>query len=116
MLRLTTSRIVLILAMGFLLNGCGPTIQTRTAAWPNGLPRAKESYYVSPKGYRIMHGPSTYWDDRGSVVAAGTWQHGKPMDGVCWIPAAGDAGSIGGIGHFEQYKDGKPLGKVPGTP
>jgi hypothetical protein len=96
--------------------GCGPTIETRTAAWPNGQLRAKETYYLNSSGARVMHGVSTYWDERGSVVAEGTWQDGKPMEGVCWIPAAGDAGSWGGLGHFEKFKGGKSLGKVPGSP
>ncbi len=107
---------LLLLACVLCATGCRPNTKTRTATWPNGQLRAKETYYMDSSGARVMHGVSTYWDAQGSVVAEGTWEHGKPWDGVCWIPVAGDAGSWGGLGRFERYKRGKSLGKVPGQP
>jgi hypothetical protein len=116
MRRRAKAAILFVLAMCVVVGGCGPTVHTRTASWPNGTMRAKETYYVNSEGWKKMHGVSTYWDERGAVVAEGTWKDGMPMDGVCWIPAAGDAGSVGGLGHFERYKDGKALKEVAGRP
>jgi len=61
-----------------------------------------------------MHGGSIYQDANGAVVAEGRWRHGKPWDGVCWVPTAGDAGSWGGLGRFERREDGRFVESLPG--
>jgi hypothetical protein len=76
---------------------------------------SSESYYVDSSGREVLHGVSTYWDSQGVKFAEGTWKDGRPLDGVCWIPAAGDAGSWAGLGHFERYKNGYSKGTVPGN-
>ena len=103
-----------LLAGAVLLGGCGRTVYTRTATWPDGKLRASESYYLDSSGRRVLHGPSTHWDAEATEVAAGHWRHGKAWDGVCWIPAAGDAGSWGGLGGFRRYEHGKFIEDVEG--
>jgi len=105
-----------LLACVFCVIGCHPSANTRTATWPNSQLRAKETYYMDSSGTRVFHGVSTYWDAEGALVAEGVWRHGKAWEGVCWIPVAGDAGSVGGLGCFERYRMGKSVGKVPGRP
>ena len=113
----TTTGIGLLLLFGAtVLSGCAPAMHTRMAWWPNGQPRARESYYLDSSGQRVMHGPTSYWDDNGKLVRTGTWRHGKPWDGVCWVPALGDAGSVGGLGTFKRYKEGKFVEDVEGRP
>jgi len=96
-----------ILAGIALLAGCGPSIRTDTYNRPDGTPRLRQSYYVDSKGFERLHGLAKYWDEHGAVVAEGTWRDGKPWEGRCWIPAAGDAGSWGGLGTWHDYRDGQ---------
>jgi len=58
------------------------------------------------KGWK--HGTWTYWNRDGTVKAEGEWRDGKPWQGMCGIPATGDAGSIGGILVFQEYRNGQP--------
>ena len=99
-----------------MLSGCGPTIHSRMDTWPNGEPRAKESYYLDSSGRMVLHGQTHYWDNNGKPVQVGTWRDGKPWNGVCWVPAVGDAGSWGGLGTFKRYKEGKFVENVEGKP
>lgn len=58
----------------------------------------------------LPHGTWTYWHKDGRVKAVGEWKDGKPWSGVCAVPAAGDAGSWGGLASFHNFKDGADLG------
>ncbi len=91
------------------LPGCGHSVRTQTFNWPDGGPRLRQSYYVDSKGYEKLHGSSTYWDQHGTVIAEGVWRDGSPWNGRCWIPAVGDAGSWGGLGKWQEYRDGQPV-------
>lgn len=53
------------------------------------------------------HGRWTYWNPEGTIQAEGEWQDGRPWEGVCGVPLAGDAGSLGGLEKFVRYKKGK---------
>ena len=55
-----------------------------------------------------QHGFDTTFDEQGNVVKKGEWRKGKPWNGWCFIRAAGDAGSVGGLGKHVRYKDGEP--------
>lgn len=55
-------------------------------------------------------GTWTYWLPDGTVKAQGEWKEGKPWNGVCSVPAPGDAGSWGGILYFKVYKNGVEIG------
>jgi len=57
------------------------------------------------------HGPWTHWDEDGNIEAEGRWRDGKPWNGLCAIPAAGDAGSWAGITKFVRYREGEPIGQ-----
>lgn len=59
------------------------------------------------------HGRWTYWDLEGNVVADGEWHNGRPWNGVCAIPAAGDAGSMFGVEKFWRFEDGRKLEPLP---
>src|SRR5437867_2367817 len=39
------------------------------------------------------HGTETTFDENGKILETGKWWNGKPWNGRCFIPAAGDAGS-----------------------
>lgn len=75
-------------------------------AWlVNGAKTCHGSY----KGGR-QDGTWTYWYPDGRVEASGEWKNDKPWSGICSIPAAGDAGSWGGLATFRLYKDGVDVG------
>jgi len=107
---------VALLVGALVLSGCGPSTQARIDYWPTGHVRVKESYYEGPSGQRVLHGLTFYWDENGKIKQVGAWRDGKPWDGVCWVPAAGDAGSAGGLGTFKRYKKGVFVENVEGTP
>ena len=104
--QLSASSLALVLCLA--LAGCGPEIHTRTVTWPNGKTALEEHYYLDrdPWGDRALHGTVTYWRQDGTVFAQGEWRDGKPWSGVCWIPAAGDAGSAG-CGRYRRYRNGE---------
>lgn len=52
------------------------------------------------------HGPAIYFAEDGSITHSGEWKDGKPLNGDCFILAAGDAGSAGGLGKWKKYKNG----------
>ena len=54
----------------------------------------------------IQDGTDTRYDETGTIVEQGEWKDGKPWNGRCWIPEAGDAGSWGGLGKFRTVKKG----------
>lgn len=56
------------------------------------------------------HGTWTFWHTDGKIKAQGEWKDGKPWQGVCGVPAAGDAGSVGGILVFSRYRSGVRTG------
>jgi hypothetical protein len=103
-----------LFACTLCFGACGPKTRVAESDWSNGQHRVRESYYSDPQLGRVRHGMTTYWARNGELIATGRWDHGKPVDGICWIPAAGDAGSLGGAGHLERFKDGKSLGEIPG--
>jgi antitoxin component YwqK of YwqJK toxin-antitoxin module len=75
-------------------------------AWlSNGAKMCQGSY----KGAK-QDGTWTYWCPDGRIKAVGEWKNGKPWSGICSIPAAGDAGSWGGLGTFRLYKNGVDVG------
>lgn len=57
-------------------------------------------------------GTWTYWNKAGETIAEGVWKDGKPWSGVCGVPAAGDAGSAGGLESFAKYEEGKLVEQV----
>ena len=71
--------------------------------YPDGNMWATGAYR---KGWK--HGTWTYWERDGTIRAQGEWRDGKPWEGLCGVPAAGDAGSIGGILVFQEYRNGQP--------
>ena len=84
------------------------------------LVRGKDWVAEFDGSYRgdVMHGTSTFRYSDGSIKAVGEWKDNEPWSGVCGTPVAGDAGSAGGILEFNEYKDGKNLGraKLPPEP
>jgi antitoxin component YwqK of YwqJK toxin-antitoxin module len=60
------------------------------------------------------HGRWTYWDASGNVVAEGEWRYGRPWNGLCALPAPGDAGSMIGIQVFWRFKSGRKVAPVFG--
>lgn len=84
--------------------------------WVRGKERIKR--YEGNYRSGVMHGAWTFWYSDGSIKSVGEWKDGKPWSGICATPAAGDAGSWGGILVFNEYKDGKNLGraKLPPEP
>lgn len=113
----TTSRLPGLLLLVGLLTGCGPRLEIHRTSWPDGEPRSEQSYYTRDDGWnRVWHGPFVMWNREGALVAEGTWRHGKPYSGVCFVLAAGDAGSAGGIGSWGRYENGKITERLgPGT-
>jgi hypothetical protein len=113
----TTCRLSGVLLLTGLFTGCGPHLETHLTTWPNGEPRSEQSYYLRDYGWsRVWHGPFLMWNQEGEVVARGTWSHGKPCSGICFVLALGDAGSAGGIGSWGRYEDGKLIERLgPGT-
>lgn len=91
--------------------------------WHNNGQRECQGAFSAPEdddsrgfsGGPPKEGVWTYWNDKGQVVAEGTWKNGEPWDGVCSVPAAGDAGSAFGIDVFGQYKDGKLVQRISGS-
>lgn len=57
-------------------------------------------------------GTWTYWNRAGEEIAKGEFIDGKPWSGVCGVPAAGDAGSAGGLESFGRYDAGTLVEKV----
>ena len=106
--RATVSIGVVLLLGAVMLNGCGPSSESRIAYWPNGEARFKENYYTGPNGQPILHGLMFNWDETGSIQQVGVWKDGVPWDGVCWIPAAGEGGT------FKQYDKGTFVKNVEG--
>ncbi|MBI1904326.1 MAG: hypothetical protein HYS13_24795 [Planctomycetia bacterium] len=91
-----------------------------TAWHDNGQKRLQGSYKPRKDALKdvfaaavVKHGTWTYWNKTGEVVAQGEWKDGKPWSGVCGVPAAGDAGSVGGILGFGEYQDGSLVTKRP---
>lgn len=84
-------------------------------AWYDNGRKEYHGFYSAPKEDGSLHlferpakdGAWTYWNNKGEVTAEGAWKDGKPWDGVCGAPVAGDAGSAGGLEWFGLYKDGK---------
>jgi hypothetical protein len=68
----------------------------------------KRGTFRSGKKYGIW----TYWNGEGQVIAKGEWKNGEPWEGVCAVPVAGDAGSLGGLETFSRYHKGKQVEKV----
>ena len=97
--------IVGVLLSAVVLTGCR-SVHTSTRSWRDGSPCRQYSFYSSDDGYEIRHGTETFWNKNGQIIAQGVWKEGKPFDGICWLAAAGDAGSAGGLGHFEEWDDG----------
>jgi len=54
-------------------------------------------------------GPAVSYNKNGAVEHSGEWVNGKPYNGECFILAAGDAGSWGGIGTWKKFKDGSEI-------
>jgi len=86
----------------------------------------KKGYYVAEvttwfdfeNGQKLMHGTFkggqkhgawTYWEQDGKIKVQGEWKNGKPWDGVCGVPVAGDAGSWGGLETFQLFRNGKKI-------
>ncbi|MBI2200477.1 MAG: hypothetical protein HYU43_00860, partial [Armatimonadetes bacterium] len=59
------------------------------------------------------HGTWTYWSREGDLKAAGIWKAGKPWEGTCGIPLAGEAGSIAGVERFVLYRQGQAVPEEP---
>ena len=54
-------------------------------------------------------GKWTYWNPDGTIKAEGEWKNGKPWNGICGVPLAGDAGSWGGLETSARYNKGKKV-------
>ncbi|MCJ8329757.1 MAG: hypothetical protein HRT89_11520 [Lentisphaeria bacterium] len=53
----------------------------------------------------IKHGIQSRKDFNG-VTHIGEWRDGNPWQGSCFIMAAGDAGSVAGIGKYKAFENG----------
>ncbi|HYF49728.1 MAG TPA: hypothetical protein VEJ63_10000 [Planctomycetota bacterium] len=60
-------------------------------------------------GPNRKHGTETKYDEDGNILETGEWWNGRPWNGRCFIPAAGDAGSAGGLGQYRTFKNGVQL-------
>lgn len=78
-------------------------IQRKTGWYPDGRMEMDGTFRKGRK-----HGTWTYWERDGTIRAQGEWRDGKPWEGLCGVPAAGDAGSMGGILVFQEYRNGQP--------
>lgn len=79
--------------------------RTETTQWHENGKKSVQGTFTDNK----KHGTWTYWDYQGKTKARGEWKDGKPWDGLCAIPAAGDAGSWAGITRFVRYKKGMEI-------
>jgi hypothetical protein len=100
--------------VGLVLTGCGPRLETNTTTWPNGKTAHEYRYYLksSSDWTEVKHGKETWYNLDGTIFTQGMWRKGEPWHGLIWTPAAGDAGSAGGLGRYVRYEEGREMGQV----
>ena len=114
--------LVLPLAALMGVSACERELSTRNyeLLYPDSSGRflVLESYYTASSVFEaVKHGPSTYTDKAtGTTVGHCIWRDNAPFEGICWIPTAGDAGSWGGLGAFEEYRKGQLIRRFSGRP
>ncbi len=83
-------------------------VMTMLETWFDSGMRESLGHYQKGK----QHGAWTYWSPSGAVKAVGQWKDGRPWEGICCVPVAGDAGSIGGLVTCHTYNEGRVVAEA----